>query len=381
MPNPLSQPDIDELIRIYRKAQEDLIRDIATLSQTNFSYTIQYKQALLAQVNYKLEVLQRQSDRWIEQNIPQAYIQGLEEANLEIQRQYRLANTAFPTFPNEFTVIHQEAILSLTNGTREKFDNLIRHTGRAADDMITQTVNRVISEGLATGQTLTQAQAAIMEALKNQGLEAFTYMRNGKTVTMQLAAYASTVARSTTAEATNQASMRQAQQVSGDLVQMTSHSTSCAFCYPYQGRVYSITGQTRGYPRLDRPFSSGYANIHPNCRHRINPYIPSLQSKKDLAKDKAYSNRPFEIPNMSDAEQDAFRRQIANYNAGQALNAKQYANRRQYERFVSRLGDQAPKSYSGFMRMKNAESESWDNLQADYRKTGAERKAEAEVQG
>jgi hypothetical protein len=162
----------------------------------------------------------------------------------------------------------------------------------------------------------------------------------------------------TTREATNTATMNQLEYNGYDLVKMSSHATTCAVCAVYQGRVYSISGNTPFYPKLSIAFSGGHANIHPNCRHVVVPYIVALAD--DAEGDKAFSNRPFNIDNRSKAA-------IERYNNDQAEKRKIRADRQQWERYKLALGADAPKTLSGFRRMKAAGSERYINLKTDYR--------------
>ena len=369
---PIQQPDLEKLIREYRKAQTTIIQDIVRLSQQKFPTQAAYKNALLQQINQKLAALQGVSTKWVEANIPIAYQEGLERANLAVLKQYQEAGVPPPIFPDQFAIVHQEAILSLVNGTIESFDGLILYTGRKAEDVISTAVEEIITQKIITGETVKQTQLRVMEALKDEGLTAVQFP-NGRS--MRLDAYGSLVARSTTAEATNQASMRQSLEVGGDLVKMTSHVPTCPICYPLQGRVYSITGQNTNYPKLEVAYSSGYANIHPNCKHRINPYIPALKTPAELKKDLEFSNRPIDVEDMSKAEQAIFNKQLEAYNEIQKDNSQTLYNRKLWERYLSRMGNEAPQSFSAFMRVKNDE-ESWKNLQSQYRTIGIQNKNE-----
>jgi hypothetical protein len=92
-----------------------------------------------------------------------------------------------------------------------------------------------------------------------------TTLVNKQGKAMNLDAYASTVARTTTREATNKGSLQAVQDVGGDLVKISQHFSSCPVCAVYEGRVYSISGKSKEYPPLDEAFSGGYSTIHPNC--------------------------------------------------------------------------------------------------------------------
>lgn len=61
-----------------------------------------------------------------------------------------------------------------------------------------------------------------------------------------------------------------------DLFKMSKHGTTCPVCAPYEGRVYSKSGENPDYPPLSAIFgkidragpealTNSYLNIHPNC--------------------------------------------------------------------------------------------------------------------
>jgi len=369
MTDNLGSGDLLELIEIYKQAQITIIQEMVANADIEHASIYLHQEALLAQVNAKLLDLKRIGGQWVETAVPEAYQEGLDQANKSIRDQYRKAGEPFPEFPESFSVVHQESILSLIDSTRDVFDGLIYHTGRSVKDAIKIWNTEVIKEKISAGWTIKKTQQKLVEYLKDEGFKAVTFKRNGKDVSMDLASYAAMVARSTTREATNQASMRQAKEVSGDLIKMSSHIPCCDICFPLQGRVYSITGKTPGYPQLDQAFTSGYANIHPNCKHVINPYIAKFKSPAQLKKDKEFSNRPFDFEGWSNAEKKIYKRQMDAYNTAQKKKAKLLSDRKQYERYKTRLGDGAPGSFSAFRRMKN-NPESWEKFQTEYREQG-----------
>ncbi len=107
---------------------------------------------------------------------------------------------------------------------------------------------------------------------------------------------------------------------------------------------------------------SGYKNIHPNCRHSIHPYIESLQTPEEVQADIEQSNRPF--------EDNRDQKQIDLYNQEQAKNRQIRQDLYQYERYKTRLGEDAPKSLSAFRRVKNKGGSDWDDLQYYYKYKG-----------
>ncbi|MCK5609964.1 hypothetical protein KAR91_49280 [Candidatus Pacearchaeota archaeon] len=262
---PLPNPDTAELIRIYKKAQARIAQKIIEAGETGNITVLFYQQRLLEQINRELARLQQQTAQWVESNMPLAYQRGVVIADQQIASQFKAAGVAPPVFPSEFGIIDREQILSLVNATQNTFNGVIEFTGSQLSTSINEAVADAIRDKISTGETLRQAQATIATNLELRGIQAVEIIRNGRTTHMQLDHYASMVARSTTAEATNQAVLRRVVDVNGDLVKMSTHLGACPICFPLQGRVYSITGNTPGYPRLEVAYSGGFANIHPNC--------------------------------------------------------------------------------------------------------------------
>lgn len=81
-----------------------------------------------------------------------------------------------------------------------------------------------------------------------------------------------------------------------DLVYVPPHPFSCELCIPYQGKFYSITGATKGYPLLeDTLYENGGGLKHPNCKHPIeiadnqvetNDYSTEIWKERYIAKQK-----------------------------------------------------------------------------------------------
>lgn len=78
--------------------------------------------------------------------------------------------------------------------------------------------------------------------------------------------YAEMVARTRLREAASEATVNAAREYDHDLVEIPAKGGSCEDCIEIEGQVYSLTGDTPGYPVLtdeERP------PIHPNCRHYL----------------------------------------------------------------------------------------------------------------
>ena len=118
--------------------------------------------------------------------------------------------------------------------------------------------------------------------------------------------YANMAIKTIQSAAINKSVFNASLQLKNDLVKMSSHSTSCPICAMYQGRIYSITGKTKGYPPLS-VINNGsfvqYSVLHPNCRHRFTAYIKEFDD--NVEENKKLSNQPF-IDNRTEEQKRAY---------------------------------------------------------------------------
>lgn len=80
--------------------------------------------------------------------------------------------------------------------------------------------------------------------------------------------YSRLVARATLGQAQTGATLDLCNIYDNDLVQFSSHGTTCEICAPYEGRVFSLSGRHPVYPKLD---AIPPHELHPNCEHSILP--------------------------------------------------------------------------------------------------------------
>lgn len=210
----------------------------------------------------------------------------------------------------------------------------------------------------------------LIEMLEKQGIQSVSYLRNGAVCHMQLDTYAELVSRTTETEIRNIAALNLGYRIDNDLVEISEHWGSCPICAPYQGRVYSVSGNDPRYPYLyDTPWDDSYQNFHPNCAHVLTQYIEELHDPEENEDKERYSNRSFEIggEGWTPEQTNRAEKSLEAYRARQDQNRRIYDNRKQYQRYKEALGKDAPKSFAGFVRMKSAGGESWVRLQEDYR--------------
>ncbi len=338
--------DIRALISVYRKAQVKLVEIIAT-QQAKGNVT-QYRMAILRRVSAEIELLNEEAEKWANEVIPKYYNKGVETVN-------NLMGEEGITLSGEFAGLHKDAINLLVLNTLDDLRGSHEFIGRIVQDQVREAGIQAVTQKISTGSTVKEMQKQLRQNLIDLG---FKGIKDKRGRYIDLDAYAGTVARSTTREATNKATINQLQGNGYDLVKMSEHLTTCPICAPLQGRVYSISGNSNEYPPLYKAHTGIHANIHPNCKHVLTPYIPELADSSEA--DKEFSNRPFDIDPRS-------RRQKEAYEKAQQRNRELRRDRNQWQRYRMAMPEDTPKTFAGFRRSKLANSENFKQLESNYR--------------
>lgn len=99
-----------------------------------------------------------------------------------------------------------------------------------------------------------------------------------------------------------------AEYLNKDLVYIPAHNLSCPRCMEWQGRVYSISGKDKKYPKLEEAYSNGMG--HPNCKHIAVTYWDESQIQSDR-----FDSAEWEEKYRIDQKKKAIRRELDKKNA------------------------------------------------------------------
>lgn len=356
-----------ELIQQYEQAENQIRKEIEKEPGRNKE---EYERYLLSRVTAILAGLYLATEAWSSKHIPKIYNEGVQQAQRSVNAQYKAADRTPPDIAR-MTSADFDSISILQRNLNTDLTNAVDHVGRMMEDEIRKAGLQASLEKVSSGQTVKQMQRNLVQMLENKGVAAIEYMCGGKKCYMSLDAYAELVARSTVHEARNTANINLGVRIGNDLVKMSSHFGSCPICAPYEGRVFSVSGTNPNYPALyDTPWSSAYQNFHPHCRHILTQYIEGLQSDEDIQNMRKYSNRAFDIGGKGWTKEQIAQanKSLANYRAGRDRKTKLYTDRKQWQNYRAVLGGDAPKSFSGFRRMKQSGNDKWQYTQLDYRR-------------
>lgn len=230
--------------------------------------------------------------------------------------------------------------------------------GRHYEDEYRKIGLEAINQKLSRGQTVKQSTANMIKLMHEEGMTCFIDKAGRK---WKLDKYSNLVARTTTREATNTATINTSARFKHDLVIFSKHSPTCAACACIQGRVFSISGEDKRFPHLDNVpgFNKGFKTIHPHCAHALTFFIESLCSENELKRHLKNAKLPLTGDPRSQAE-------VNKYNAAQLVKRKRNDDRREYEKYKEALPNIAPKTFSGYRSMKRFKSDNYLNLKSAY---------------
>ncbi|MCW7460157.1 phage minor capsid protein [Leptospira bandrabouensis] len=155
------------------------------------------------------------------------------------------------------------------DGAKDKTAKILKITQQTLIE--DEVVNQKIAKGLIEKNTWEAAkenlQKEFEKALKDSGITEGKFIEiNGRNYNLER--YSETVARTRIREAQTAGVQRYAEESGQDLVRVSDHSTLTAECEKYEGKIYSISGKSAKYPKLEM-----WTPFHPNCLHVITIYI------------------------------------------------------------------------------------------------------------
>lgn len=286
------EKQIQQLISMYRQGFEEILRIIVE-KEAKGQWT-QYWRDLLLDVKAILQQLDQYADTWIEQTIGQVYSQAASETVAFLSA----LGVATATNP-EFAQLHQRAIDVVAQNMADNLRDATQFVGRRVNDVFRQVGLEQTGRKMAAGQTWQDMKKKVVQGLLDRGQTAFVDRLGRK---WRLDAYAEMVARTTTREAASVATINTVQEFGLDLVRVTTHYPTCGLCSPLQGKVFSLSGKDKRYPK----YGENDARIprHPNCRHVLTGYVRELDDNAEETE--RLSNQSLDKDPRSEAEKQAY---------------------------------------------------------------------------
>lgn len=350
---PLSpERQVEILLQAYRSGTYEIVSNIEKMTSGGRS-TI-HARAALNETQQILRELDDFADAWIETNVPAAYREGWDNSFKSTLAAYPEGFGAETKYGN-FAKINKQALETIAYNLQDTLHGATQMVGRQARDVFRRVTLEATQQQLITGQARRQITATMKEQFVSRGITAF---RDKLGRTWSLDAYCGMAGQTSLREANTAGTINRLTAGGYDLVQISEHAPTCDACAPLQGKVFSLRGETPGYPRYE-----DYIPVHPWCKHVLWSYQPKFDSNAEETRRR--SNTSLTSDPRSQAEKDA-------YKGTQDKKRQERELREQYKRYVARLGEEEVGSIANFAGSKKADSDRWYQLQNDYREAGRE---------
>lgn len=253
--SPNARRRLAALTRLYELADARLSAMVSQALLHGTTAKLRYRRRVLAQVSELLTDLHKEGAQAAEQVVVSAYDDGLRIAHPDQGR--RAIKGALGGGP------HRQAIEVLVDSLENGLTDAENTVGRRIDDIFRREQLRTVAEQLAVGNVRTDAARALETALRRQGTTAFVD-RAGRS--WSLDTYTAMAAHTVQREAMSTATKNRMLERDIDLIEIDRHPHVPDVCSPYDGKTFSLTGATPGYPVIDKlpPF-------HPWCKHTAFP--------------------------------------------------------------------------------------------------------------
>lgn len=262
--------ELKKSLEATTKRLDAIVNEIATTKQT----TNTYWNNIQRQINKEYETLRMISKEWTEETIPLSYRKSAQyeiskvknktvKLNQDVQtRKMQNSNKA----KQSVGAMAQETTATFTAGYESGKKTMTRLARMTQQVNVREAeINRAIQEGFVDtgsirGPIINTRDALLKQALDGKYITVID--KNGNTIQYKVNTYAEMVARTKLQETNTQAVIDTAFSIGNDLLQVSSHNTKTAICAVHEGKIYSITGESKDFPQLyeTTPF-------HPNCIH------------------------------------------------------------------------------------------------------------------
>lgn len=370
-----NEKELQKLIQIFLKAETDIINEIGRLrSQGLVDYhavaALERVQAILRRMEsdcweYVPKMVEKQfyvnhpEARRVEGETVEKHLAGYTNASVLTGEQHAVIDRLVMNLMGEITDASMTAMSTIQSAV----------IGRTTPDVYRRVGLEQVALQQATGQGTYKMLPGFVETLRREGVTAFVD-KAGRN--WSLHTYCAMVSRTTSRQAEVLAVLTADQE--HDLYRISSHSTTCAICAPYEGRVYSRSGTDPDFPPLAAAFgkvdpngpdtlANTWLNIHPNCWHSIYPWTPAGRTPEEIQEIKDFSN-PKKNPFTRDPRTQ---KQIEAYRKKEQARRRWLESYRTWERYRMTVGDPIPKTFATWQKHKAADDEKYKNWQKLYR--------------
>ena len=372
--------ELEKLIEIFLKAETAIINEIGRLRSSGL--TDYSAVAALERVQAILRKMESDSWTYSQRMVEQMFYVRVPEARKiegETARKHFQGYINALSLTAEQTDIVERLVQNLMGEITDAAMTAMATVqsavvGRTEPDVYRRVGLEQVANMQATGRGANVTVPGFVEALRREGITAFVD-KAGRN--WSLHTYCSMVTRTTSRQAEVMAVLTADPEQ--DLYQISRHGTTCAICAPFEGRVYSKSGNDPDFPPLADAFgkvdpagpntlANTYLNIHPQCLHVLLPWTPMGRTPEEIQKIKDFSNpakNPYSVDPRTQKQSDAYRNK-------EAARRRWLSDYRQWERYRMTLGDRVPKTFETFVKHKQADDEKYRKWMKEYREANRE---------
>ncbi len=266
-----SDAEINRLVKFYEQVEREILDHInRALLRGNQT---EYLAAMKKNVEAILQQLREGNRTWCTEAIPRVYTEGLKNADAMLK-------DAGVTLKAGFGAIHQQAAQVLAENTFQRLEDVVQVIGRQVNDIYRELALENVRGTVVGYDTWKQTARRFREQLAERGVTGFKD-RSGRMWNMRT--YTEMVARTTTQQAHTEGTLNRLSEQGHDLIIVSRHKGACSLCAPWEGKVLSISGKTKGYPTFAEAKAAGL--MHCNCRHAVSLYIDLDKEIEELEKE------------------------------------------------------------------------------------------------
>ena len=344
-----------DLLKAYANAE----RQIQSAADSRKATVKQYQRSLNKAVTDALSILDEHNRKFADEGLQAGFSEGQKKTDghtpkahggMSAKQAAKVLQSA--GFRYNAQAFGRDAYIELYSATKAAGDGFM---GR-----VNKTIQRLKKEGKDTVYNVAQA---VKEDIQKQGLLNVEY-KGGRKVSVS--SYAAMAARSARMESANISAFGRALENGTDYVRCTTIYPTCEICAKYQGKIYCISGKDKRFPALfETALRSGYALMHPNCRHEFIPVWLELMDEKELAAEIERSKISPQADTRSQKERDL-------YAEWQAEHRQRYSEQQYFNQAKQTLGSAMPyKDIGAFRRSYRSKEGSFahqrsHNLIRDY---------------
>lgn len=268
----IDKAQIDELVKIVTKLDDDVRAEVikAISKQLNLST----KNSSLASIRRIVKASDQEIKDWIVNAVVESYADGANLAYADLKKlsvKPENSNVVLEVFTADkirqisLLSAHKDAVNAMVSDTYLDFANgmngLIKGVEHQLNDALKRQIRAQHIAGELTGRSIRTIAKEVKDVLGNQGFSALID-RGGRSWT--LTDYSTMLARTHIIKAVNEGAISRYMEFNVDIVQVSTHAGACKICQPFEGEIYSISGDSEKYAKLEQQ-----PPYHPNCKHRL----------------------------------------------------------------------------------------------------------------